>query len=596
MLLDITEPENNISKKEVAIGIDLGTTNSLIAISKDGKPKIIDFMASIVDFENISIRSIKRLIGKSYDEASAILDSNPELKQFLLTTSGDIRFSINHQETTPAQISSIILAKLKSSAEEFLGESVTKAVITIPAYFDDAARNETKLAAELGGLEVLRLIAEPTAAAFAYGLENGKEGFFLVYDFGGGTFDVSLLNMQMGVFQVVATGGDLNLGGDDIDLAIAKYVEARCITTLTDVIPAEAGIHEQNITLDSCFHTNDNGQIDDKSQTTLLPFARKAKETFSSQDNFTCEHFSLSKAEFEQITKDIINKTIKIVENVIDDSGISAEDIEGIIMVGGSTRIPLIKQILSQKFGLKIFDDVDPDKVVALGAALQAENLTSGASNLLIDVTPLSLGIELMGGLVDVMIPRNSALPASKSVEFTTHADNQTAMKFHIVQGDRALAKDCRSLAHFEIKNIDPMKAKMARIKLEFFVDVDGILSVTATNQMTGENEKITLRPSYGLSEEEAFKMLRAAFENAKEDHKQALLIKARNEANDLLLAVRKFEKASEIEYYLSDLEDKMKTENYEEIIASLSIVKGMAIDFFNENLKQELSKEKNID
>jgi molecular chaperone HscA len=562
MLLDITEPENNISKKEIAIGIDLGTTNSLVAISKDRKPETINFLPSIIDFENISIRSIKRLIGKSSHEASAILDSNPELKQFLIDNPEGIKFVINNKETTPAQISSMILAKLKSSAEEFLGEPVSKAVITIPAYFDDAARNETKLAAELAGLEVLRLIAEPTAAAFAYGLENGKEGFFLVYDFGGGTFDVSLLNMQMGVFQVVATSGDLNLGGDDIDLAIAKYIKER----------------------DSILYENHKDK-------TLLILARQAKEVLSSQDHFTCKDFSLTRAEFEQIITNIIAKTIKILENVIDDSNIAPQNIEGIIMVGGSTRIPLIKSLLAQKFGLRIFDDVDPDQVVAFGAALQAENLRSGSSNLLIDVTPLSLGIELMGGLVDVMIPRNSALPASKSVEFTTHADNQTAMKFHIVQGDRALAKDCRSLAHFELKNIDPMKAKMARVKIDFFVDVDGILSVTATNQMTGDNEKITLHPSYGLSEEEAFKMLRAAFENAKTDHKQALLIKARSEANDLLSAVRKFEKASEIEYYLTDLEEKIQTENYEEISASLKIVKGMAIDFFNQNLKEELSK-----
>ena len=567
MLLDIIEPGENCSTKEVevVVGIDLGTTNSLIAAYVNQNLKIIpvnglEILPSVVDLSGIKIRSIKRLIGKSPKEAGAILNSNPQLKQYLLEDSKNIKFKINGQEITPVEISSMILRKLKSAAEEFLGKAIRKAVITVPAYFDDLARNETKLAAEIAGFEVLRLIAEPTAAAFAYGLENAKEGFFLVYDFGGGTFDVSLLNMQMGVFQVVATSGDLNLGGDDIDLKIAEYVLSK----------------------DDVLRTN--FKYED-----VIMLARQAKEALSASDQFSCKHFSLSISELEEITSKVIDKTIKIVENVIDDSKINLRDINGIILVGGSSRTPLVSKLLKRKFDLKIFDDLDPDKIVGIGAALQGKNLTTGASNLLIDVTPLSLGIELMGGVVDVLIPRNSALPSRKLVEFTTHEDMQTGMKFHIVQGDRSLARDCRSLGNFELKGITPMKAKMARIQLEFFADVDGILSVTATDQLSGVAEKMIVRPSYGLSESDVAMMLKNAFENAAEDHKQALLIKIKNESTDLIKALKKFEKIDEIESYIKDLEEKMAQGDYNKIYASLEAIKSVAIDFFNMDIKSRI-------
>ena len=555
MLLDIVEPGDNSEekKKEIAIGIDLGTTNSLIAISNNQSPKLIsDMTPSIVKIDNIEIRSIKRLMGKSKEEADELLSTNPELHKYLRKDSDDISFKIGNNITNPIEISSKILSELKLKAEKELKENIHKAVITIPAYFDDASRNETKQAAEIAGFEVLRLIAEPTAAAYAYGLEKDKEGLFLVYDLGGGTFDVSLLNMQMGVFQVISTAGDINLGGDDIDSNIANYLA-------------------EKYNLDYEY---------------TLPLAKKAKEHLGNNDKFICEEFSLTTDEFNNIIKPIIEKTISILEDVIDNSEKDIEDISGIIMVGGSTRIRLIKEIIKDKFDIKIFDDIDPDKIVALGAALQAENLTVGSSNLLIDVTPLSLGIEIMGGLVDIIISRNSALPASNSMNFTTHMDNQTGMKFHIVQGDRAMARDCRSLTRFELLGIPPMKAKMAKISVNFHVDVDGILSVSAIEELTGSTQNIILKPSYGIDEKEIAEMLKIAFKNAKEDHKLSLLVKIKSESNDLLAAIKKLKDSNDILEYIKPLEKNLKTDDYDRIYNDLSELKKQSMELFNQNLK----------
>ena len=375
---------------------------------------------------------------------------------------------------------------------------------------------------------------------------------FLVYDLGGGTFDVSLLNMQMGVFQVIATGGDINLGGDDIDSDIANYL-----------------VDKYKLNYEKA-----------------LLLAKEAKEYLGKNNEFICKEFSLTINELNQIIKPIIEKTISILEDVIDDSEKDIEDISGIIMVGGSTRIRLIKEIIKDKFDIKIFDDIDPDKIVSLGAALQAENLTVGSSNLLIDVTPLSLGIEMIGGLVDVVISRNSALPASNNVNFTTHMDNQTGMKFHIVQGDRAMAKDCRSLAHFELLDIPPMKAKMAKIAVNFHVDVDGILSVTAKEEITGSMQNIILKPSYGINDKEIGEMLKNAFENAKDDHKLSLLIKIKAESADILNALKNIENSINISNYIEKLESSLKTEDYDKIYEDLSELKKQSIELFNQNLK----------
>lgn len=441
--IEIQEPNTKTRKQELAIGIDFGTTNSLVAFSRNHKPYVIDMVPSIVGLDDSGklwvmdegVRSVKRLL------------SNNET---------------NHN---PVEISAVIFSYLKSVAEAHLEAEVTKAVVTVPAYFDDHARTAVIFAAKLAGLEVLRLISEPTAAAYAYGLENKSEGVYLVYDLGGGTFDVSVLNMQMGVFQVLAVGGDSRLGGDDIDELLAKEM---------NISPLEA---------------------------------KKLKESLA-QGLIPIEKFNY-------IIFPIINRTIEITRRVLSEID---RPLDGIILVGGSTRIPLIKEELARHFNLPIFDDVDPDRVVALGAALQAENLTSSSSDLLIDVVPLSLGMELMGGLHEKIIMRNTPIPTSVTKEFTTYADNQKAMQFHIVQGERELVADCRSLAKFELA-LSPAKAGTHRVEITFTIDADGLVSVSARDKQTDLAHKIELKPTYGLSNEEMMFMLEEAYKNAEVDH-----------------------------------------------------------------------------
>ena len=556
MLIQITEPDISVAKTDIyniAIGIDLGTTNSLVAYSKSEDHWEIfpitessDIMPSVIQFENILVRSIKRLIGKTPAQASEILKSNPDLMKFLDTEANNVKFSTNNRDFTPVEISSMILSKLRKVASEHIKTDITKAVIAVPAYFDEVARSETKLAAEMAGLEVLRLVAEPTAAAYAYGLEHKEEGHFLVYDFGGGTFDVSLLNMRMGVFQVLATSGDVNLGGDDIDLEIAKY-----------------------------FFKEEFAKGNDSEM--ILSKARSAKEFLSYNDCYKCQAFNICRNQFEDIVRPIINKTLDIVEKVIE----NPQKIKGILMVGGSTRIPLITKALQERFQIPIFNNLDPDKIVAIGAARHASGLVNGSSNILIDVTPLSLGIELMGGIVDVVVPRNSPLPARKSIDFTNYQDKQTAIKFNIVQGDRPLAKDCRSLAQFEL-NIEATTAKTARVSLEFFIDIDGILSITAIDKITGNSKKMAVRPSYGITEDDIAKMLKDAFYNAEVDRKNAMLIKIIYEAEDLITALNKSPRIDEVIYYIEDLERQILSQNYDNINRSLEILKEIAIDIIS--------------
>ena len=487
-------PLSSNKTNNIAIGIDFGTTNSLGAFSINHKPYIIDnlLVPSIISDDlhigQDGIRSIKRLIGKSLEEIKNSSEISDQVKNVVIQDHGIIKLKIGEQYFSIAEAISLILKFLKTQAEKHLGQEVIKTVITVPAHFDDTMRNLVKHAANLAGFDVLRLISEPTAAAYAYGLENGSEGMYLVYDFGGGTFDVSLLNMRMGVFQVLGTDGNLGLGGDDIDYILASHLGC-------DDIEAKA-IKEE------------------------LSYGHESR---------------IDQASFEKLIDPIISKTIEITESVAKQY---LAQIKGIILVGGSTRIPLITKKL-QKFGVPILSDVDPDKVVALGAALQAENLTSRSGDLIIDIVPLSLGMELMGGLVEKIIPRNTPIPTAITKEFTTYVDNQTAMQFHIVQGEREMVLDCRSLAKFELQNIPAMKAGAARIEVTFSIDADALLSITAIEKITGITQVIEVRPGYGISETDVSSMLEDAYKNVVQDHHAKLLAETLVAAGQEILNVR---------------------------------------------------------
>lgn len=490
-IFEIQEPKAPVAhhkNNDIAVGIDFGTTNSLVAFSIGHKPYIIDdaIVPSIISDSLVigqeGIKSIKRLIGKSLEEIQNSTDISTKEED------GIIKIKIGMQYFSIAEAISLILKFLKNNAEKHLKQDIVKTVITVPAHFDDTMRNLVKHAANLAGFDVLRLISEPTAAAYAYGLENGSEGMYLVYDLGGGTFDVSLLNMRMGAFQVLATDGDISLGGDDIDYILASHL--------------------------GC---------DNKS-------AKKIKEALSNGDQS-----EINTDSFEKLIDPIISKTIQITTSVATKY---LPKIKGVILVGGSTRIPLITKKLS-KLGIAILNNVDPDKVVALGAALQAENLTSRSGDLIIDVVPLSLGMELMGGLVEKIILRNTPIPTAVTKEFTTYVDNQTAMKFNIVQGEREMVDDCRSLAKFELTNIPSMKAGAARIEVTFNIDTDALLSVTAIEKITGTKQIIEVRPSYGIGAQDISTILEDAYRNAANDHYTKILTETRVEAEQEIFNVK---------------------------------------------------------
>jgi molecular chaperone HscA len=562
-LIEIQEP-NKISdspEDEVAIGIDFGTTNSLVAVMKDGRPYVIEMVPSVVgegDDGNLAImpdgiRSIKRLLGKSVGDIEALQPG-----EFIFEDEGALKIKLGGQSYDPIEISAVILSYLKAKAEEHLGKSVSKAVITVPAYFDDAARNAVSLAARMAGLDVLRLINEPTAAALAYGLDNAAEGVYLVYDFGGGTFDVSVLNMRMGVFQVLATGGDAMLGGDDLDSLLQKKLGKSLleVRALKEALSSCDRHGEEDIKLD--YHGAKAPCNDDK-------LAEK--------------DISINRAEFEALVMPLIQRTIDITSDVLAQS---EKTIKGIILVGGSSRIPLIKQELKRKFLVDVFDDLDPDRVVALGAAVQAEHLIRPSGNLLIDVVALSLGIELMGGINEKIIARNSALPTSVSKKFTTYADNQTAMQFHIVQGEREMAADCRSLAKFELKNIPPMQAGLARIDVTFGVDVDGLVSISAKEELTGIEQIVEIKPTYGLSQEEAIEMLRNAYANAEEDHHKRQLEETIFKAGTSL---------KQLESALLESEDLLSEEELKDIDSIITALKEAVLLKNRDNILQKLEK-----
>ena len=579
-IIEISEPGKSSQSElddKIVVGIDFGTTNSLIAVSNQHKAEIIkmpggvELLPSIINIidgkiivgntaysKNI-IRSIKRLLAKSSDD----ITNNASLRSLsdLLVLDKEVPKILSHGlEVSLPEMAAEIFKYLKINAESALGMSLSKAVVSVPAYFDDSARGQILLAAKLAGFEVMRLIAEPTAAAYAYGLQNKAEGAYLVYDLGGGTFDVSILNMQSGVLQVVATGGDNMLGGDDIDMLFAKY--------LPDV-------------------TNSEISVD------LITRAKGAKEELSVSSEITFDGHIISTKQYEEIVAPIINRTIKIAKDTLYDA--EGLELDGIILVGGSTRVPLITSKLKEVFSVPIYADLDPDKIVALGAALQAENLSSKANSLLIDVVPLSVGLGLYGGVVEKLIMRNTHIPFSMTKEFTTHVDNQTGMQFHVVQGEREMVMDCRSLAHFELTNIPPMKAGKAKVEVTFVIDANGILAVTACQVETGIVHNLEIKPSYGLSEQEINDALTTAFANAEKDHIARLLVETRESADSLIAGLQKAvqetpdilsqEEGVRLNRAINSLQEVINLDNRDKILLEMTSLNKLAEGFIQKHL-----------
>lgn len=549
-LLQISEPGQspNPHERRIAIGIDLGTTHSLVAAVRNGVaeclpddegrvilPSVVRYLPGDkrqighVALENSAqdatntIASVKRLMGRGLNDISGV----DKLPYKLIAEPGMVKIDTLHGPKSPVEVSAEILATLRFRAEDTFDEDIYGAVITVPAYFDDAQRQATKDAAQLAGLNVLRLINEPTAAAIAYGLDHASEGIYAVYDLGGGTFDISILRLSKGVFEVLATGGDSALGGDDYDAALAEFMLAQVAKTADTAA--------------------------DKAQIKAL--ARRVKEQLSTMDSVALSadsiratgSFDIKKADFEQVTAHLTAKTMQAVRKALRDARLAKEDVQGVVMVGGSTRMPQVQRAVQEFFGKPPLNDVNPDEVVALGAAISANQLAGNNPQgelLLLDVIPLSLGIETMGGLSERIIPRNTTIPTAMAQDFTTYQDGQTALALHVIQGERDLVKDCRSLARFTLRGIPPMVAGAARIRVTFTVDADGLLKVSAKEQVSGVETSIDVKPSYGLSDDEIARMLQDSFGTAQEDMAARALAEARLEADRMVLATRSALKA----------------------------------------------------
>ena len=542
-LLQISEPGQspNPHARRLAVGIDLGTTHSLVASVRNGVaeclpdgegrvilPSIVRYLegggrqigfdakdAQAQDPQN-TVVSVKRFMGRGLSDVIG----HDKLPYHFIDKPGMLAVQTVQGEKSPVEVSADILATLRYRAEDTFAADLYGAVITVPAYFDDAQRQATKDAAQLAGLNVLRLINEPTAAAIAYGLDNASEGVYAIYDLGGGTFDISILRLTRGVFEVLATGGDSALGGDDYDRALADWVMA------------QAGVKVKT----------------PQDKAIAIIAARACKEELSAAHCAACHaciggenvRFEVVNEQFEKLTATLTQRTMQAVRKTLRDAGLDKDDVKGVVMVGGSTRMPQIQQAVANFFGRPPLTNLDPDQVVALGAAIQANQLAGNNTTgelLLLDVIPLSLGIETMGGLVERIVPRNETIPTAKAQDFTTYKDGQTALALHVVQGERDLVADCRSLARFELRGIPPMAAGAARIRVTFTVDADGLLTVSAKEQISGVEAHIDVKPSYGLGDEQIARMLQDSFTTAEADMKARALVEARVDGDRMLLA-----------------------------------------------------------